>query len=131
MSKRITATRITIPFAFFLLLVSTHAQAQCTQKLSSLPAVSEFFGFRLGMTKEEVKVLFPEMKFGHTDSFGVTKVTINPGFDPKIDKEKYAGVRSISLDFLDERLTQLWIGYDETYGVHTTDDFIKQVTASL
>ncbi len=125
------------PFAFLFALTfffapgGASAQNQCTQKLSSLPTAPEFFGFRLGMTKEEVKVMAPQTKFGHTDDFGVAKTTINPSFDPKIDKDKYVGVRSISLDFLDERLTSLWIGYDETYSIHTTDEFIKQISASL
>ena len=56
-------------------------------------------------------------RFGGTDPFGVSKTTINPYFDPNIDKTKFEGVRSISLDLLDERLTSLWIGFDETFKV--------------
>ncbi len=119
---------------FFLLLLSavpSSAQNQCTQKLSSLPAAVELHGFRLGMTKEEVKAVVPQAQFKRADDFGVAKTTINPSFDPRIDKDKFAGVRSISLDFLDEHLTSLWIGFDETYQVHTVDEFIKQISQSL
>jgi hypothetical protein len=37
-------------------------------------------------------------------------------------------VRSISLDLLDGRLTSLWIGYDEDYKAHDTDEFVKLIS---
>jgi hypothetical protein len=83
------------------------------------------------MTKAEIKVRIPQTRFGHTDDFGVSKTTINPYFDESIDKSKLESVRSISLDLLDDRLTSLWIGYDETYKVHLAEEFIKQVSDSL
>jgi hypothetical protein len=104
---------------------------QCTQKIATLPAAPELFGFRLGMTRDEIKSLVPQTQFGKTDHFGVTKTTINPSFDPKIDQKKFEGVRSISLDLLDDRLTSLWIGYDDTYKVKTVDEFIKVISGSL
>ena len=95
-----------------LITVVFSVQAQCTQKLSDLPPVPEFFGFHLGMTKEQIKAHVPQASFGKTDAFGVSKTTINPSYDPKIDKSKFEGVRSISLDILDNHLTSIWIGYD-------------------
>jgi hypothetical protein len=73
----------------------------------------------------------PQTVFGRTDHFGVAKTTINPHFDPKIDQTKYEGVRSISLDLLDDRLTSLWIGYDETYKTQAIDEFVKLISKSL
>jgi len=122
---------------FFLLLIGffgcapAYGQSQCTQKLSELPAAAELLGFHLGMTKDEVKVRVPQAVFGHTDDFGISKTTINPDFDPKIDKTQFEGVRSISLDFLDGRLTSLWIGYDSTFKVQTIEDFVKTLSLSL
>lgn len=107
------------------------ASAQCTKKLDELPAAPELLGFRLGMTKEQVKTHIPQTVFGRTDHFGVSKTTINPHFDPKIDKTKFEGVRSISLDLLDDRLTSLWIGYDDNFKVTTIDDFVKLISQSL
>ena len=121
------------PFLFsllFLLLAQT-ATAQCTKKLAELPAAPELLGFRLGMTKEQIKATVPQTQFGGTDPYGVSKTTINPYFDPKIDKTKFEGVRSISLDLLDDRLTSLWIGFDETFKAHTTDEFVKLISQSL
>ena len=83
------------------------------------------------MTREQIKAHVPQTVFGRTDHFGVAKTTINPYFDEKIDKTKFEGVRSISLDLLDERLTSLWIGYDDNFKAKTIDDFVKLISQSL
>jgi hypothetical protein len=114
----------------FLLLVQT-ASAQCTKKSTELPSAPELFGFRLGMTKEQIKAAVPQTVFGRSDPFGVSKTTINPHFDPSIDKNKFEGVRSISLDLLDDRLTSIWIGFEETFKVHTAEEFVKLISQSL
>jgi len=114
-----------------LLLLALPVSAQCTQKIAALPAAPELFGFRLGMTKDDIKQLVPQTVFPRDDHFGVSKTTINPHFDPKIDQVKYEGVRSISLDLLDDKLTSLWIGYDENFKVQTVDEFVKLISASL
>jgi hypothetical protein len=107
------------------------ASAQCTKKLAEIPAAPELLGFRLGMPKEQIKAHVPQTKFGGTDHFGVSKTTINPHFDSTIDKTRFEGVRSISLDLLDERLTSLWIGYDGEYKAKNVDEFVKQISQSL
>jgi len=120
-----------ILFPLLLLLLAQSASAQCTKKISDLPAAPELLGFHLGMTKDQIKARVPQTEFGHPDHFGVTKTTINPYFDPSIDKSKLEGVRSISLDILDDRLTSIWIGFDETFKAHTVDDFVKLISQSL
>lgn len=117
--------------AGFIFGSSGTATAQCTKKIGDLPAAPEFLGFRLGMTKEQIKAYVPQTVFGRTDPFGVSKTTINPYFDPKIDKTKFEGVRSISLDVLDDRLTSLWIGYDDNFKVKTAEEFVKLISQSL
>jgi len=121
------------PILLLLLFAFTapSATAQCTQKLADLPPAPELLGFRLGMTKEQVKAYVPQAAFGHADPFGVSKTTINPYFDPTIDKTKFPSVRSISLDLLDDHLTSLWIGYDDTFKVQVIEEFAKVVSASL
>jgi hypothetical protein len=116
---------------FVLLAISLPVSAQCTQKIATLPAAPELFGFRLGMTKDEIKELVPQVQFPRADPFGVAKTTINPHFDPKIDQTKYKGVRSISLDLLDSQLTSLWIGFDDTFKVQNVDEFVKIISNSL
>ena len=116
---------------FVLLAISLPVSAQCTQKIATLPAAPELFGFRLGMTKDEIRALVPQAEFPRNDPFGVAKTTINPHFDPKIDQVKYKGVRSISLDLLDSHLTSLWIGYDNTFKVQNVDEFVTLISDSL
>jgi len=120
-----------ILFPLLILLLAQSAPAQCTKKAAELPAAPELSGFRLGMTKEQIKARVTQSVFGHTDPFGVSKTTINPYFDPTIDKTRFEGVRSISLDLLDERLTSIWIGFDETYKAHTVEEFVKLISQSL
>lgn len=114
-----------------LLFLAPSVSAQCTKKINDLPAAPELLGFHLGMTRDQIKARVPQTVFGRADHFGVTKTTINPYFDPTIDKTKFEGVRSISLDLLDDRLTSLWIGFDETFKVHTAEEFVKLVSQSL
>jgi hypothetical protein len=114
-------------FPLLLLLLAQSAPAQCTKKMSDLPAAPEL----LGLTREQVKARVPQTVFGKADPFGVVKTTINPYFDPTIDKTKFEGVRSISLDLLDDRLTSLWIGFDETFKAHNVEEFVKVISQSL
>lgn len=118
-------------FPLLLLFLAQSAPAQCTKKMSDLPAAPELLGFRLGMTRDQVKARVPQTVFGKADPFGVVKTTINPYFDPTIDKTKFEGVRSISLDLLDDRLTSLWIGFDESFKAHTVEEFVKVISQSL
>jgi hypothetical protein len=83
------------------------------------------------MTRDQVKARVPQTVFGKADPFGVVKTTINPYFDPTIDKTKFEGVRSISLDLLDDRLTSLWIGFDESFKAHNVEEFVKEISQSL
>ena len=115
----------------FLTVVPFSVHAQCTQKISDLAAAPELFGFHLGMTKEQVKTLVPQIHFGKTDDFGVSKTTINPGFDPKMDAAKFADVRSISLELVDERLTSIWVGFEETYKIQDITEFATSVSKSF
>ena len=125
--------RIPLGFLSFLITIaaSVSTAAQCTQKINDLPPAPELLGFRLGMTRNEIKARVPQTRFGHTDDFGVSKTTINPYFDQSIDKSNFESVRSISLDLLDDHLTSLWIGYDETYKIQSVEEFIKAISAAL
>jgi len=114
-----------------LVTLNAAIHAQCTQKISDLPAAPELLGFHLGMTKDDVKSKVPQTVFPRADPFGVSRTTINPYFDTTIDKARFENVRSISLDLLDDRLTSLWIGFDEGFKVQATDEFVKLISQSL
>lgn len=117
-----------------ILISAGHVSAQdsrCKNKLNDLPAAAELKGFRLAMTMEQVKARVPQAVFGPADSLGVSKTSIHPFFDPRIDKSTFEGVRTISLDFLDGRLTSLWIGYDGSAKWPTVNDFVRGISQSL
>ena len=103
----------------------------CALKLDQLPNVAELRGFRLGMTYEQVKARVPQIQFGPADQFGVTKTSINPSFDRSFDQASFADVRTISLDFLDGRLVNLWIGYESTFKWQTLDEFVAGMSKAL
>lgn len=122
-----------IGLVFLLLPVGTvvSQDSQCKVKLSELPQAAELSGFRMGMTMEQVKARVPQVAFGQTDDLGTSKTSINPYFDSRIDKSGFADVRTVSLDFLDGRVTSLWIGYEPTYKWSTVADFVKGISQSL
>lgn len=97
---------------------------QCAVKIDQLPNIAELRGFRLGMTFEQVKARVPQIQFGPADQFGVTRTSINPSFDRSFDQASFADVRTISLDFLDGRLINLWIGYQSSFKWQTLDEFV-------
>jgi hypothetical protein len=103
----------------------------CAAKIDQLPAVAELRGFHLGMTFEQVKVRVPQIQFGSADQFGVTKTSISPSFDRSFDQASFADVRTISLDFLDGRLVNLWIGYEGTFKWQTLDTFVAGISKGL
>ena len=106
-------------------------QSACTVKLDQLPASPELRGFHPGMTYDQVKTRVPQIQFGRADQFGVAKISISPGFDRRFDKASFADVRTISLDFLDGRLVNLWIGYESTFKWQTLDEFVAGMSKSL
>jgi hypothetical protein len=124
-------TRLALLFILLCASLATAQDRQCTLKLAQLPDAPELFGFRIGMTKDQVKARVPQVVFGRTQAFGVLKTSINPDFDPRINKSTFAGVRTVSLDFLDDRITSLWLGYDSSFKWHTVPEFIEGISQSL
>lgn len=124
--------------ALWLLLAAvfsaTAASAQpgtCTLKIDQLPESAELRGFRVGMTLDQAKAHVPQVKLARPDEFGVAKISINPFYDPSFDKTVFADVRTISLDFLDDRLVSLWIGYESSFKWQTLDAYVAGISKSL
>ncbi len=120
-----------ISFVTLLITCAHPAAAQCTLKSEQLPDAPELHGFRLGMTPEQAKARVPLIQFGRADEIGVIKTSINPLYDPHFDKVSFADVRTISLDFLDEKLTTLWVGYENTFKWQTVSDFVGGISKVL
>ena len=122
-----------LSFVLILLCAGTACaqESKCVMKLAELVDAPELFGFHLGMTTAQAKTHVPQVRLGPVDAFGVSKTSINPDFDPQIDRASLSGVRTVSLDFLDDRLTSLWFGYDGTFKWSTVPDFVAGISRSL
>ncbi len=119
---------------FFLLALAEITSAQsipCKAKLADLPGAPEFGGLRLGLSTEQIKTRIPQVQFGPKNEVGVAKTSISPDFDPRIDKTNFTDVRTISLDFLDDQLTSLWIGFEGTFKWPTAEEFVKGISREL
>ncbi|HEU5240187.1 MAG TPA: hypothetical protein VFU37_23835 [Pyrinomonadaceae bacterium] len=123
---------ISVIFAVLCWCIPAVAQeGTCSLKFDQLKEAPELFGFHLGMTLDQVKGRSALIKFGPADKFGVVKTSINPHYEPGFDKTEFAGVRTISLDFLDGKLVSLWVGYDETFKWPKLENFIANFSKSL
>jgi hypothetical protein len=119
---------------FLLLLLAATVSAQdrrCALKLSQLPDAPELFGFHMGMTKDQVKARVPQVVFPRKQTFGLAKTSIHPDFDPRLDKSTFAGVRTISLDLHDDKVTSLWFGFDSSFKWHSVPEFVEGISKSL
>lgn len=117
-------------FLFFTPLTRGQ-ETLCDKKLIDLPPASELFGFRPGLTIEQVKLHVPQIQFGPVDDLGSSKTTFNPAFDPRIQTSTFPGVRSISLEFLDGRVSSIWIGYDSSFKWKTVEEFVRGISLVL
>jgi hypothetical protein len=122
-------------YAFTLTLVwgfaSKGQEYKCPAKLADLPSIQELRGFSVGMTLEQVKARLPKLKLRPADQMGFTSLNIFPEYEVGIDKAAFAGLRTISLDILDNRVFSVWIGYDKTFKWQTLDEFVQGMNAAL
>jgi hypothetical protein len=123
--------KIGLLFLLVLCWPSSVPAQQCKLKIDQLGTAAELRGFRLWMTFDEIKARVPQVRFGAPDEFGVTKTSINPGYDPSFDQASFADVRTISFDFLDGKLTTLWIGYENSFKWPAVDEFVEGISKSL
>lgn len=114
-----------------LISVLSISAQQCSVRSDQLPDAPELRGFRLGMTLDQIKARVPQVQYGRPDEIGLTKTSINPLYDQRFDKAAFADIRTISFDFLDGKLTTLWIGYESSFKWQSVDDFVTGISKSL
>lgn len=119
----------------FVLVCAVAAMAQgagrCSLKLAQVGQAQELQGFHPGMTVEQVKARVPNFQPGPTDAFGLMKTSFSPDYDPATAKNVFQGVRTISLEFLDGRLTSVWIGYNKSFKWQALDEFVTGMGRAL
>jgi len=132
--RLIANTKLLFSLISIVLCTCFVAKAQsptCTLKANDLKPADDFYGLRLGMTTEEVKKALPLVELGRADRLGVRRTSFNPHFDPRVDNTAFPDVRTISLDFLDDKLATVWIGYENTFKWPKLDVFVMNFSKSL
>jgi len=108
------------------------AQAnKCALKIAELKQAPELYGFRLGMTTDQARGVVPAIQVSPRDDIGFATTSFSPDFNPKIDKAAFAGVRTVSLEFLDGKLFTLWIGFNGSYKWKTLEEFVPGMSTAL
>jgi hypothetical protein len=131
LQSKFTLLKLSLSFLSVLCGASSASAQQCILKIEQLAEAPELRGFHLGMSFDQVRARVPQVQFGRTDNIGVTKTSINPFYDSRFDKASFADVRTVSLDFLDGKLTTLWIGYENSFKWQTVDEFVTGISQSL
>lgn len=122
------------PVSVVICVLFSAASAQessCKLKLSLINGIKEFQGLKLGMTVEEVRSIVPILAVPPPDEFGLAKTSFSPDFAEKLDKAAFAGIRTVSLEFVDGRLSSIWVGYNNSFKWKTADSALEGLTLEL
>lgn len=112
-------------------LALAQSAGQCALTTAQLSQLPELKGLRPGMSIEEVKTIVPTLEMGRSDELGLSKTSFSPDFNPKMNKGAFQGIRTISLDFLDGRVSAVWIGYNDSFKWKTIEEVVEALTQSL
>jgi hypothetical protein len=124
---------------------SAKRESKCTLARAQAPALR---GLKLGMSQAEVLARFPGAKvkdfINYYKKQGVTQINIKFVDPSDKNKGKYAfteldksrfpefdDVESLSIDFLDKRIYEIKLIYDDTIAWKDTDEFVARVSEAL
>jgi hypothetical protein len=131
MQKHFTSLVAVILIGALWHLSTSAQQPQCNLSRTQTPAIKQFRGLKLWMTSKEVKALVPAIELPPPDEFGLSKTSFSPDFSDKIDKKTFEDIRTVSLEFLDDHLFSIWIGFKETFKWRSADETIAGLTAEM
>ncbi|HVG38794.1 MAG TPA: hypothetical protein VM870_05880 [Pyrinomonadaceae bacterium] len=103
----------------------------CSVTAAQLPHPPELQGLYLGMSADAFKARWPKLKIVRTDDLGSSALNVFPAYEPNIDRASMPDVRTISLEFLDNKLTSLWIGFDASFKWQELEEFTAGITPVL
>lgn len=106
-------------------------ESTCTLKAAQLPVASELHGFHLGLSIAQAQTLVPTLVLNKPDQFGFVSTSFSPELIPTLDKATYQDIRTVSLEFLDNRLTSLWIGYKDSFKWKKVEETLAGLNKSL
>jgi hypothetical protein len=129
--------RLAVTLSLSLLQVGFAYQApKCTLTLDAAPDIR---GIRLAMTLKAFRELFPEVEEGEThkmyavpvrqEKYGISTVLFLRNdiyFNQKLE-----GLARLEVQFLDEKVSQVQVGYDDSVKWGNLAEFRNQVTEAL
>lgn len=105
---------------------------RCSLRLADAPQLR---GCKLGMSVQEIENKFPRLKIPPTDDLGYAIVYINadpipsdPNFNTGVD---FQGAENVTLEFLDNRVTNIGVSYKKYSGFKSVDEFASTISKSL
>jgi outer membrane protein TolC len=102
---------------------------KCLLNPSQAPDVA---GLRLGLSLREAQSLFPSLAAEPADDLGVTNATLAGAALGRQPAESYlAGVDSITLEFIDNRLSEIQVNYPVTNQWESPDEFLAALAVKL
>lgn len=115
-------------FLFSMLhLILITANAQCPLTLSESP---ELRGFRLGMSINQVKARASNLILGKINQVGLQNGKIIYTRSTKENRDS-SKVKSVELEFLDNKLASIRVTYDGSVRWNHIDDFVYKISMSL
>lgn len=124
--------------------LTTHAQnTRCTLRAEQAPTLR---GFRLGMTIEELRAMYPAIQeyagaasrssilITPADEYGRTSVSFTAGEYSVYDREaaeKFKAVQRVELKFLDRKIISIQVTYDDSVKWNNGKEFLNRVTEAL
>lgn len=100
----------------------------CDLPLEKAP---ELWGFRLGMTVDELKARYPTVNLSRQDSFGLMTGVIY-AVDANKAQKNYkwllSGVSSVSLDFIDGKLSYVGVLYGLEFNFPDVDSYTTRLS---
>lgn len=108
----------------FLLVASIAAMAQGAPCRMTVAAAPELRGFRLGMTADEAKSLYDYIRLPQPDESGFFETAIAPW---QLSERHRENLSSLKLGFLDDRLVEMRVGYDDKTAWTTPEEFATAI----
>ncbi|HVG38003.1 MAG TPA: hypothetical protein VM870_01880 [Pyrinomonadaceae bacterium] len=97
---------------------------------ASVKQPPELWGFRLGLTIDEVKHNYPTIALGRTDEFGITPGSITTSVNSPY-QNNLAGVDHVVLAFVDGRLAHYSASLDGGVFYSNIDEYAARMSRSL
>jgi hypothetical protein len=94
--------------------------------LAQAPSIG---GLRLGMTLAQATVLFPSLKLSPPNKVGVTNVILNRSDLAR--NQFFDGVQTVLLQFVEDRLYFIHVGYPVTNSWNSKDEFLAATAQKL